>query len=92
MVPKDVQGVAASLVNTVVNYSISIGLGIAATAERQRVLGGGSELDGYRAALYTGVGLASAAFTVALAFAVFMQCKGEVLTEQTLERKRSAGA
>jgi hypothetical protein len=31
--PKEHQGLAASLVNTMVNYSISIGLGIAGTVE-----------------------------------------------------------
>ena len=35
MVPRHLQGVAASLVNTVVNYSISIGIGVAGTVERE---------------------------------------------------------
>ena len=92
MVPKDVQGVAASLVNTVVNYSISIGLGIAATAERQRIMSGGTQLEGIRAALYTGVALAVAAFVVGFGFAMTMQINGETSTVQNLERKENAEA
>lgn len=88
MVPKNVQGVAASLVNTVVNYSISIGLGIAGTAEMQRVQRGASELEGIHAAMYTGVGLATAAFLVGLGFAVAMQFQGETVTAGSAERKQ----
>lgn len=88
MVPKHVQGVAASLVNTVVNYSISIGLGIAGTAEFQVLQGGGTQLEGYRAALYTAVGLACAAFAVGLGFAIIMQVQGEAQTERMFEEKR----
>ncbi|KAK6603060.1 Drug resistance protein YOR378W-like 3 [Botrytis cinerea] len=50
---KDHQGLAASLVNTVVNYSISIGLGIAGTVEVQINNGGKNPKDllkGYRGA------------------------------------------
>ncbi|KAI1662250.1 MFS general substrate transporter [Daldinia decipiens] len=55
------QGTAASLVITVMNYSISIGLGIARTAEAYVTRGDQSiesKLKGYRAALYTAVSLA----------------------------------
>ncbi|KAI0139113.1 major facilitator superfamily MFS-1 [Hypoxylon sp. NC0597] len=55
------QGTAASLVSTVMNYSILIGLGIARTVESYVNAGTPSpekRLNGYRAALYTGVGLA----------------------------------
>ncbi|KAI1380447.1 major facilitator superfamily MFS-1 [Hypoxylon crocopeplum] len=55
------QGTAASLVSTVMNYSISIGLGIARTVESYVNRGDpskGSKLRGYRAALYTAAGLA----------------------------------
>lgn len=55
--PNHQQGLAASLVNTVVNYSISIGLGIAGTAERYVVRNGENRLEGYRAALYVGISL-----------------------------------
>lgn len=55
--PPEQQGVAASLVNTVINYSISIGLGIAGTAESQVNDGGNNLLTGYRSAWYVGIGL-----------------------------------
>lgn len=55
------QGVAASLVNTVLNYSISLGLGFAGTIEGH-VNGGANTLSellrGYRGALYFAIGLA----------------------------------
>lgn len=68
--PREHQGVAASLMNTVVNYSISIGLGLAGTAESQ-VNGSGLDiLSGYRAAFYVGIGLAAVGWVVSLNFVV----------------------
>jgi hypothetical protein len=43
--PKEHQGLAASLVNTMVNYSISIGLGIAGTVEANVITHNGTEAD-----------------------------------------------
>lgn len=60
-VAKEHQGIAASLINTVVNYSISVGLGLAGTVEVHVHRGADSGADilkGYRGAWYTGVGLA----------------------------------
>lgn len=60
-VPRENQGVAASLINTVVNYSISLGLGFAGTVEVNVTKGNGEfgdTLHGYRSALYMGIGLA----------------------------------
>ncbi|TIA47040.1 hypothetical protein D6C79_04861 [Aureobasidium pullulans] len=54
---KEHQGVAASLVNTVVNYSISIVLRIAGTVDRNVNKGGKDVLGGYRGAWYFGIGL-----------------------------------
>jgi hypothetical protein len=59
-VSKEHQGVAASLVNTVVNYSISLGLGFAGTVEVHVNNGGRSPEDllrGYRGAFYMGESL-----------------------------------
>ncbi|KAI9933678.1 hypothetical protein ASPWEDRAFT_160185 [Aspergillus wentii DTO 134E9] len=56
--PKEHQGLAASLVATTVNYSISIGLGFAGTVESHVNDGGKDTLKGYRGALYMGIGLA----------------------------------
>jgi predicted MFS family arabinose efflux permease len=56
-VSKEHQGVAASLVNTVVNYSISLGLGFAGTVEVNVNKAGKTPEDllrGYRGAFYMG--------------------------------------
>ncbi len=58
-VKREHQGLAASLVTTVVNYSISLSLGFAGTVESQIVHGDSPEerLRGYRSALYFAIGL-----------------------------------
>ncbi|KAI1861124.1 hypothetical protein JX265_009743 [Neoarthrinium moseri] len=65
------QGIAASLVNTVVNYSIALGLGFAGTVE-YRVNNGGHTLEdklkGYRGAYYMGMGIAGLGIVVCVAF------------------------
>ncbi|KAF2762574.1 MFS general substrate transporter [Pseudovirgaria hyperparasitica] len=61
--PREHQGLAASLVNTVVNYSISIALGIAGTVEVSVSSHDGTMEDfvwGWRCAMYTAMGLAGA--------------------------------
>lgn len=66
--PRQHQGLAASLVNTVVNYSISIGLGIAGTVDSQVNDGGNNLLQGYRGAFYLGIGLSGMGVVLALIF------------------------
>lgn len=66
--PRRHQGLAASLVNTFVNYSISIGLGFAGTVDLQVSDGGKDVLQGYRGAFYMGVGLSGLGLVVALLF------------------------
>lgn len=68
LMAKEHQGVAASLVNTVVNYSISIALGIAGTIEGHVNDGGKSELKGYRSAWYLGIGMAGSGTILACIF------------------------
>lgn len=65
-VPREHQGVGASLVNTVVNYSISIALGFAGTVEYYEA--DGDQLKGYRSALYVSIGLAGLGVCVAATF------------------------
>ncbi|EIN09836.1 MFS general substrate transporter [Punctularia strigosozonata HHB-11173 SS5] len=63
------QGIAASLVNTFVNYSVSLGLGFAGTVETQLNRGGRTKADvlrGYRSAFYLGIGFSSLGIGVAL--------------------------
>lgn len=72
--PRHQQGIAASMVNTVVNYSISIGIGMAGTAERYVKQDGADILGGYRAALYVGIGLDVLGFCLALCL-MFLQSR-----------------
>ncbi|KAK7427995.1 multidrug-resistance type transporter aminotriazole resistance [Neonectria magnoliae] len=70
-VKREHQGIAASLVSTVVNYSISLGLGFAATVEVHVNHGGETEEDllfGYRAAWYMAVGLAGLGFAISFIY------------------------
>lgn len=60
------QGIAASLIMTVLNYSISLGLGFAGTVESQ--VNDGDLLKGYRGALYMSVGLAGFGLCLSLLF------------------------
>jgi len=54
---KEHQGTAASLVSTVVNYSISLGLGIAGTILRELSQRGSSTIETFRGAWYLGIGM-----------------------------------
>ncbi|KAK3673073.1 multidrug-resistance type transporter aminotriazole resistance [Recurvomyces mirabilis] len=70
-IEKSKQGVAASLVNTIVNYSISIALGFAGTVEAHVNHGGQTDrdkLDGYRGALYMGTGLSGMGLAISIVF------------------------
>ncbi|KIX06524.1 uncharacterized protein Z518_04500 [Rhinocladiella mackenziei CBS 650.93] len=70
-VSKEHQGIAASLVNTVVNYSISLGLGFAGTVEVHVNNGGHNPRDillGYRGAWYLGIGLAGLGLCISTIF------------------------
>ena len=70
-VSREHQGVAASLVNTVVNYSISLSLGIAGTIEVNVNKGGMTQHDlqlGYRGGLYLAVGLAGLGMAIGIMF------------------------
>ncbi len=70
-VSKEHQGIGASLVNTIVNYSISLGLGFAGTVEVHVNNGGLTPQDvlkGYRGAWYIGIGLAGSGLFISLTF------------------------
>ncbi|UJR30680.1 hypothetical protein I4U23_018203 [Adineta vaga] len=62
------QGVAASMLNTAINWSISLGLGIAGTIESEMLKRGKTPLEGYRYALYAGIGLSGLGVLIALVF------------------------
>ncbi|MCJ1370004.1 hypothetical protein MMC20_001216 [Loxospora ochrophaea] len=69
-VSREHQGIAASLVVTVVNYSISIGLGIAGTVESHVNDGGADVLGGYRGAWYAAIGLSGLGIMLSFYFVV----------------------
>ena len=62
------QGVAGSFISTVVQYSIAIGLGIAATVEAHVNKDGEDIVLGYRGAYWLGIGFAAVAFLVVVLF------------------------
>jgi MFS family permease len=66
--PVHQQGVAASMVNTAINWSISLGLGIAGTVNSELLKRGKTVLEGYRGASYVGIGLSGAGIIVAILF------------------------
>jgi MFS family permease len=75
-VAKKHQGMAASLVNTIVNYSISIGVGVAGTVEVQENNGGRTiedVLNGYRGAMYVSIGLSGMGVVTSLLFLLKMR-------------------
>ncbi|KIN08830.1 hypothetical protein OIDMADRAFT_37859 [Oidiodendron maius Zn] len=70
-VPQRYQGMGASIVMTVVNYSISLGLGFAGTIETNINNGGMMESEkflGYHGALWFSVGLAGLGLVLSLIF------------------------
>ena len=75
------QGTAASLVNTAINYSISIGLGMAGTVESRVNRGGSAILSGYRGAWYLGIGLGALGMAVSVCFILFGTLKENVKEE-----------
>jgi hypothetical protein len=64
--PRVHQGIAASMINTVVDYSISLSLGIAGTIIRQTEKGGSNVVGSYRNAWYLGNGLGGLGLAIAL--------------------------
>ena len=79
-VKKEHQGMGASLVNTVVNYSVSIGVGIAGTVEvhlNQESAAPVDLLRSYRGSLYLAVGLAGLGMLISVMFLVKTSSTGE---------------
>ncbi|KAL2826018.1 MFS general substrate transporter [Aspergillus pseudoustus] len=62
------QGVAGSLIGTLLSYGLSTGLGFAGTVEAYTNDGGRDLVGGYRHGLYLGIGLAVSAMVLALGF------------------------
>jgi hypothetical protein len=64
--PREHEGIAASLINTVANYSVSTSLGIAGTIFRETDNRGGNVLGSYRNVWYIAIGLDSLGMAIAL--------------------------
>ncbi|KAK6834501.1 major facilitator superfamily transporter [Apiospora arundinis] len=89
-VSKKHQGIAASLVATVINYSMSIGIGIGGTVETQVTKGAVTKervLSGYRAALLTGVGLAGTGAIICIALIVATKLPAVIEVHKTKRRE-----
>jgi len=68
--PPQQQGLAGSLISTVVNYSISLGLGLASTVEVYTNDHGQNVLAGIRGGWFMGVGLGGLGCVICVAFVV----------------------
>lgn len=68
--PAHHQGMAGSLVSTVINYSISLFLGMASTVEARIYLKTNNVLSGYRAGTYFGIGIAALSTMLAIVFVI----------------------
>ncbi|KAL2822271.1 MFS general substrate transporter [Aspergillus cavernicola] len=62
------QGIAGSLIGTLLSYGLSTGLGFAGTVEAYTNNNGQNQIRGYRNALYLGIGLGAAAGILAVFF------------------------
>ncbi|CZT10906.1 related to Drug resistance protein YOR378W [Rhynchosporium agropyri] len=80
--PREHQGIAASLVNTVVNYSISLSLGIAGTIVRQTDPRHDNTLGSYRNAWYFAIGLDRLGLVIALYFLWISVGRAKVSSQQ----------
>ncbi|CAF0991091.1 unnamed protein product [Adineta steineri] len=87
--PNHQQGVAASMLNTAINWSISLGLGIAGTIESIMIKQGKTQLEGYRYALYAAIGLSGLGVLVALIFCRVPKTTGPDETEPFLPDRSS---
>ncbi|CAG7998833.1 unnamed protein product [Penicillium salamii] len=67
-VGKDKQGIAGSLIGTIMTYGMSIGLGFAGTVEKYTMLHNTDTVQGYRNALYLAIGMGVAALVLDLLF------------------------
>ena len=83
--PREAQGVSASLVNTIINYSISISLGIAGTIDVHTKHGGMNVLQGYRNAWYVGIGISGAGVILACIFAVSQRRRSRKISAEREE-------
>ena len=94
--PRQYQGMGGSIVMTIVNYSISLGLGFAGTIEMNISNGGRTKEDllfGYRGTLWFSVGLTGSGTVLSLIFLLKDHRKKQPneheLEEYTTEKQKS---
>ncbi|KAI9815765.1 MAG: Low affinity NH4+ transporter [Pycnora praestabilis] len=89
--PRGSQGVAASLVATVVNYSISLGLGFAGTIQTRLNHQGTDLLRGFRSAWYMGIGLSGLGILISIYFVIDTQLEKR-RQQRTMDQRTKPGA
>lgn len=89
-VPMRHQGVAGSLVGTLLSYGMSTGLGFAGTVEVNTFGNGNNLLKGYHCAAYLAVGLASTSLVLSIVFIRIPKDTREGWDEQQMEEDRRA--
>lgn len=87
-VPKKHQGVAGSLVGTLLSYGMSTGLGFAGTVEVNTFANGENLLHGYHCAAWLAVGLAAAALVIGVVFIRIPKDTREGWGEEDLEEQK----
>ncbi|KAF4420174.1 putative MFS-type transporter [Colletotrichum fructicola] len=83
-VRRDQQGLAGSLIGTILSYGLATGLGFAGTVERYTNNDGKDLARGYRNGLYLGVGMAGVAAVMSLAFVRIPRDRREGWGEQQI--------
>lgn len=86
--PPEHQGMAGSLVNTVVNYSVSLFLAMSSTVEIQTLEHTGSVLESYRGAAYLGIGISGLAVVFSVVFVVTEHGKHHVELQYESENEK----
>lgn len=76
-VPKERQGIAGSLIGTLMTYGMSTGLGFGGTVEKYTNRGGTDLIRGYRSALYLGIAFGATSFILSLLFVRISKDKRE---------------
>jgi MFS family permease len=90
--PHEHQGLAASLVTTFVNYSISIGLGIAGTVDTYTNRGATDVQRGIVNARWSGVALAAAAVCIGLVYCLFENIESRRDSKVDVEKTETASS
>ncbi|GEQ68259.1 hypothetical protein JCM33374_g1926 [Metschnikowia sp. JCM 33374] len=80
--PSEHQGMAGSLVNTVVNYSVSLFLAMSSTVQIKVYKNTGNTLKSYRGSMYLGIGVSALAVVVSIVF---------IITEHRAHRREVSG-